>query len=58
MVLGDARFPVIPGDTVVIPPGSPHCIENSGEETLRFLCCCAPAYSDDDTELLPALSQP
>ena len=58
MVLGDARFSVIPGDTVVIPPGTPHCIENPGEETLRFLCCCAPAYSDDDTELLPAPSQP
>lgn len=52
MTLGEARFDVGPGDTVAIPPGTAHCIENSGAETLVFLCCCAPAYDDADTELL------
>ena len=54
MTLGKEQFPVSPGETVIIPPGTPHCIENPGPQVLRFLCCCAPAYSDDDTELLNA----
>jgi mannose-6-phosphate isomerase-like protein (cupin superfamily) len=52
MTLGEQRFAVAPGDTVLIPPGTPHCIEASGEQPLRLLCCCSPAYSHDDTELL------
>lgn len=52
MTLGDQRFEVGPGDTVCIPPGTPHSIENSGTEPLRILCCCTPPYSHDDTELL------
>jgi len=52
MTLGEDRFAVQPGDTVLIPPGTAHCIEAIGQEPLRLLCCCAPAYSDGDTELL------
>ena len=52
MTLGDDSFDVGPGDTVAIAPGTAHCIENRGDETLVFLCCCAPAYADADTELL------
>ena len=52
MTLGDDRFPVTVGDTVCIPPGTPHCIEALGDGPLRLLCCCAPAYAHDDTELL------
>jgi mannose-6-phosphate isomerase-like protein (cupin superfamily) len=52
MTLGPETFPVRPGDTILIPPGETHCIEATGHEALRLLCCCAPAYSDDDTELL------
>ncbi|MEE4300096.1 MAG: cupin domain-containing protein [Pseudomonadales bacterium] len=52
MTLGDEHFDVGPGDTVAIPPGTAHCIENGGAEMLVFLCCCAPAYDDADTELL------
>lgn len=52
MFLDDTAFPVGPGDTVAIAPGRAHCIENTGSEPLVFLCCCAPAYSDEDTELL------
>jgi mannose-6-phosphate isomerase-like protein (cupin superfamily) len=52
MTLGEDCFAVHPGDTVLIPPDTAHCIEAIGEEPLRLLCCCAPAYSHDDTELL------
>ena len=37
------------GDTVAIPPGRKHKLWNIGNETLRLLCCCAPAYEHDDT---------
>src|SRR6187551_3584367 len=30
MTLGTEGFDVGPGDTVCIPPGTPHCIENTG----------------------------
>lgn len=52
MTLGVESFEVNPGDTVCIPPGTAHCIANTGETPLRILCCCAPAYAHDDTELL------
>ena len=38
---------VKPGDAIVIPPRAWHTI--TARETLRFLCCCAPPYSHDDT---------
>jgi mannose-6-phosphate isomerase-like protein (cupin superfamily) len=37
---------------VVIPPGTPHQVRNTGDEPLTLLCCCAPPYSDADTVLL------
>jgi mannose-6-phosphate isomerase-like protein (cupin superfamily) len=37
------------GDAIAIPPGLKHKIWNTGNETLRLLCCCAPAYEDSDT---------
>lgn len=52
MRLDAAQFEVGPGDSILIPPGSAHCIACLGDATLRFLCCCAPAYAHDDTELL------
>jgi mannose-6-phosphate isomerase-like protein (cupin superfamily) len=52
MRLGKEQFPVSVGDTVLIPPGTPHAIENRGTEELKILCCCAPPYSHEDTELL------
>jgi mannose-6-phosphate isomerase-like protein (cupin superfamily)/transcriptional regulator with XRE-family HTH domain len=54
MTLGDNWFLVKTGDTVCIPPGTPHCIEAIAPTPLRILCCCAPAYAHDDTELLEA----
>lgn len=53
MTLADEQFNVAAGDTVCIPPGTAHCIENTGQTNLIILCCCAPAYDHDDTELLP-----
>ena len=38
---------VRPGDAILIPPGTWHTIE--AKEPLRFLCCCAPPYSHEDT---------
>jgi len=52
MTLGEENFDVGPGDTLCIPPGTPHCIANTGSEPLHILCNCAPAYADGDTELL------
>jgi mannose-6-phosphate isomerase-like protein (cupin superfamily) len=37
------------GDAIAIPPGKKHKIWNTGAETLRLLCCCAPAYEHEDT---------
>ncbi len=37
-----------PGDAILIPPRAWHEIR-AGREELRFLCCCAPRYSDEDT---------
>jgi mannose-6-phosphate isomerase-like protein (cupin superfamily) len=52
MRLGDDRFPIVAGDTVCIPPGTAHRVENSGAEPLVILCCCSPAYTHEDTEVL------
>lgn len=56
LTLGDEKMKVSPGDTALIPPGTPHCIEAIGEGPLRILCCCSPAYRHGDTELLEAES--
>lgn len=40
---------VKPGDAIAIPPGQRHKVWNTGSETLRLLCCCAPAYEHSDT---------
>jgi mannose-6-phosphate isomerase-like protein (cupin superfamily) len=37
------------GDAIAIPPGRKHKLWNTGNEPLRLLCCCAPAYEHDDT---------
>ena len=51
MRLGDAEFEVTAGDCVVIPAGVPHKLW-AATEPLVLLCCCAPAYSHEDTVLL------
>lgn len=52
MTLGEATFELRAGETVAILPGTPHRIRNVGDVPLRILCCCSPAYSQEDTELL------
>lgn len=37
------------GEAIAIPPGQKHKLWNTGGETLRLLCCCAPAYEHNDT---------
>jgi mannose-6-phosphate isomerase-like protein (cupin superfamily) len=54
MRLGDVEADVRAGDTVVIPPGTPHKLLNPAGEPLVLLCCCAPPYSHEDTVLLEA----
>ena len=49
MRIGNEMRDVKPGDAIAIPPGSRHKIWNTGAETLRLLCCCAPAYEHSDT---------
>jgi mannose-6-phosphate isomerase-like protein (cupin superfamily) len=51
ITLGSDSRGVGPGDAIAIPPGVVHTIRNTGDEVLRFLCCCAPGYEHDDTVL-------
>ena len=37
------------GDAIAISPSKKHKLWNTGKETLRLLCCCAPGYEDSDT---------
>jgi len=45
---------VRPGDAIAIPPGARHMITNTGSQTLKFLCTCAPGYEHEDTILADA----
>jgi mannose-6-phosphate isomerase-like protein (cupin superfamily) len=49
MEVDGERRKVGPGDAVLIPPGAWHQIRAGDGEPVRFLCCCAPPYSHDDT---------
>lgn len=44
------------GDAVAILPGQKHKLWNTGQETLRLLCCCAPAYENEDTIITEVMS--
>ena len=41
-----------PLDAIAIPPGARHKIWNTGDVPLVLLCCCAPAYENDDTVMV------
>ncbi len=49
---------VAAGDAIAIRPGQKHKLWNTGPETLRLLCCCAPAYEHADTLLTEDDSAP
>jgi mannose-6-phosphate isomerase-like protein (cupin superfamily) len=42
------------GDAIAILPGKKHKLWNTGNETLKLLCCCAPAYEHSDTIITEA----
>lgn len=43
--IGDRQpFPVRPGDAVLIPPGTPQRIANTGTGDLVFLAVCTPRF--------------
>jgi mannose-6-phosphate isomerase-like protein (cupin superfamily) len=42
------------GDAIAIPPGQKHKLWNTGRDTLKLLCCCAPAYEHTDTVITEA----
>ena len=48
MEVDGERGEVGPGEAVLIPAGAWHQIR-AGGSPVRFLCCCAPPYSHDDT---------
>ena len=52
MTLEGEKFKISSGDTVCIPPGTAHKVENLSKVELVILCCCAPPYSHEDTYLL------
>ena len=37
------------GDAIAITPGKKHKLWNTGQETLKLLCCCSPCYEHSDT---------
>jgi mannose-6-phosphate isomerase-like protein (cupin superfamily) len=51
MRLASEEADIKAGDCVVIPPGTVHKLWNTGAQPLVLICCCAPAYSHDDTVL-------
>jgi mannose-6-phosphate isomerase-like protein (cupin superfamily) len=55
MRIEDELREVKAGDAIAIPPGKKHKLWNIGTETLRLLCCCAPAYEHEDTVITERL---
>jgi len=49
MVVNGEKSDVKKHDGIAILPGVRHKITNTGTEDLIFLCCCVPAYKDEDT---------
>ena len=49
MRIEDETRDVQAGDAIAIPPGKKHKLWNTGAETLKLLCCCAPCYEHSDT---------
>ena len=52
MRIEEQQQDVGPGDAIAIEPGAVHTITNTGTQTLKFLCCCAPGYEHEDTVLM------
>lgn len=52
MRVGGAEFEIQVGDTINIPPGTPHNVTNTGREALKIICASCPPYQDEDTALI------
>jgi mannose-6-phosphate isomerase-like protein (cupin superfamily) len=52
LVIDGEERKIAVGDCALIPPGARHKLFNQGEEPLRIVCACSPAYSDEDTVLV------
>lgn len=52
MHIDEATAAVEAGDAIDIPPGSEQWIENTGEDSLAFLCIVDPAWRAEDEEVL------
>ncbi len=52
MLLAKDELDVRAGQAVVIAPGTPHKLWNTGRKPLVLFCCCSPAYTDEDTVLI------
>ena len=48
MTVGRETREVGAGDAVYIPRGAMHALENTGDEPIRLLLVCGPAYSRED----------
>ncbi len=46
--IADGDHPMSTGTCIYLPPGTPHCLENTSEETLRLLGVFCPAGSPAD----------
>src|SRR5437868_12526327 len=48
MTVGDEMREVAAGDAIFIPIKQSHRLENTGDEPMRLLLVCGPAYSYED----------
>ena len=44
MLVGDERQEVDAGTLVLVPPGTPHSIRNTGDETLIYVSATSPPF--------------
>lgn len=51
MHINDEKQLLNQGDAVFIPAGSVQCIENCGDEDLRFLCVVDPYWKKEEDEV-------
>ena len=48
MTVGDEKREVSAGDAVYVPRGHRHTLENTGDEAIRLLVVCGPAFFYED----------
>ncbi|GBF24938.1 hypothetical protein MnTg01_01284 [archaeon MnTg01] len=50
--IDDEIFKVLKDQAIYIPPHSKQCIENTGDDELKFLCMVDPAWKHEDETML------